>query len=57
MSDPESPIIDFYPEGKRVIYLGHSMQLYIKIFADLMIRFSYADFDVDMNGKKYAWQV
>lgn len=56
MTDPNSPIADFYPTGMRFLQIGlfhcgivQSMSLIYLLWC--------ADFEVDMNGKRYAWQV
>jgi len=65
MTDPNSPIIDFYPTGMSIIqaytqYLEVSLLYLIALLLPYLTFLSHLmllDFEVDMNGKRFAWQV
>jgi len=54
MTDPSSPIIDFYPTGMLILLICEVLDI---IFHLIHILIYCADFEVDMNGKRYSWQV
>lgn len=75
MTDPNSPIIDFYPTGMisfcfdnfrvvsnytpwyRITYIfsvGVNVLLLVLLYSSYIMC---ADFEVDMNGKRFSWQV
>lgn len=54
MTDPNSPIIDFYPTGMffQIMNFGSPPRLTWHTALFLL-----SEFEVDMNGKRFAWQV
>lgn len=58
MTDPNSPIIDFYPLGMFLMNcrIENKFQNFHRIVCIFNTDFM-SDFDVDMNGKRFAWQV
>lgn len=62
MTDPNSPIIDFYPTGidlKALFWLiiTYYYILHMKSSTLIFISSFLLDFEVDMNGKRFSWQV
>ena len=59
MTDPNSPIIDFYPTGLLILLMWCALYYHIFDISCFLIHdpIYYADFEVDMNGKRYSWQV
>ena len=58
MSDPSSPIIDFYPIGMLILQ-SRIYQILLQPSANYnpSLHVYSADFEVDMNGKRFSWQV
>ena len=59
MTDPSSPIAEFYPPG--MCFFSAELVLFIVVLSNPCLSFSFffrcADFEIDMNGKRYSWQV
>lgn len=59
MTNPSSPIIDFYPSGNQSIQI---CLVFCFPFCWLFLGANFSpnflvDFELDMNGKRFAWQV
>nr|XP_029117806.1 5'-3' exoribonuclease 3 isoform X3 [Elaeis guineensis] len=55
MTDPNSPIVDFYPTG-NVLYSHRGLYSCLRSKTFLVLLLCWPDFEVDMNGKRYSWQ-
>lgn len=58
MTDPNSPIVDFYPLG-MIIAMPENKKFscLFRLLLIILLRRFLSDFEVDMNGKRFAWQV
>jgi len=58
MTDPSSPIFHFYPAGEITCRLNlYSAVCNIFSYSDIYMDTFLTDFEIDMNGKRFAWQV